>query len=49
MGKYLVVYEKTKTDYSAYTPDLPGVAVTGKPKLMVEKIFLKQSNFTWKV
>jgi predicted RNase H-like HicB family nuclease len=37
MRKYLVVYEKTKTGYSAYVPDLPGVIATGKTKAVVEK------------
>ncbi|MFY7839065.1 MAG: type II toxin-antitoxin system HicB family antitoxin [Lacibacter sp.] len=37
MRKYLVVYEKTKTGYSAYVPDLPGVIATGKSKGVVEK------------
>ncbi len=37
MRKYLVVYEKTKTGYSAYVPDLPGVIATGKSKAVVEK------------
>jgi len=37
MRKYLVVYEKTKTGYSAYVPDLPGVIATGKTKTIVEK------------
>ncbi len=37
MRKYLVVYEKTKTGYSAYVPDLPGVIATGKSKTIVEK------------
>ncbi len=37
MRKYLVVYEKTKTGYSAYAPDLPGVIATGKTKDVVEK------------
>lgn len=37
MRKYLVVYEKTKTGYSAYVPDLPGVIATGKTKTVVEK------------
>jgi predicted RNase H-like HicB family nuclease len=37
MKKYLVVYEKTKTGYSAYAPDLPGVIATGKTKSIVEK------------
>jgi predicted RNase H-like HicB family nuclease len=37
MRKYLVVYEKTKTGYSAYVPDLPGVIASGKSKAVVEK------------
>ncbi len=37
MRKYLVVYEKTKTGFSAYVPDLPGVIATGKTKSIVEK------------
>lgn len=37
MRKYLVVYEKTKTGYSAYVPDLAGVIATGKSKAVVEK------------
>lgn len=37
MIKYLVVYEKTKTGYSAYVPDIPGVIATGKTKPIVEK------------
>jgi len=37
MRKYLVVYEKTKTGYSAYAPELPGVIATGKTKAIVEK------------
>ena len=28
--KYLVVIEKTKTGYSAFSPDLPGCVATGK-------------------
>lgn len=27
--KYLVIYEKTTTGYSAYVPDLPGCITTG--------------------
>lgn len=55
MRKYLVVYEKIKSGYSAYAPDLPGVIATGKTKSIVEKkIFdtiqfhlegLKEENF----
>ena len=37
MRKYLVVFEKTKTGYSAYVPDLPGCIATGKNKNDVEK------------
>jgi predicted RNase H-like HicB family nuclease len=37
MRKYLVVYEKTRTGYSAYVPDLPGVIATGKTKAVVER------------
>ena len=28
--KYLVVYEKSATGWSAYVPDLPGCVTTGK-------------------
>jgi predicted RNase H-like HicB family nuclease len=28
-SKYLVIYEKTPTGYSAYVPDLPGCITTG--------------------
>jgi predicted RNase H-like HicB family nuclease len=27
--KYLIILEKTKTGYSAYSPDLPGCVATG--------------------
>ena len=37
MTKYLVVYEKTKTGFSAYVPDLTGVATTGRTKNEAEK------------
>ncbi len=30
--KYLVVFEKTNTGYSAFVPDLPGCISTGKTK-----------------
>jgi predicted RNase H-like HicB family nuclease len=45
MRKYLVVYEKTKTGYSAYVPDLPGVIATGKTKRIVEKNIFNAINF----
>nr|MBK9649822.1 type II toxin-antitoxin system HicB family antitoxin [Bacteroidota bacterium] len=37
MTKYLVIFEKTKTGYSAYVPDLPGCVATANKKATVEK------------
>ena len=37
MKKYVVIFEKTATGYSAYVPDLPGCIATGKTKIMAEK------------
>ena len=37
MTKKQVVYEKTKTGFSAYVPDLAGVATTGRTKNEAEK------------
>lgn len=45
MRKYLVIYEKTKTGYSAYVPDLPGVIAIGKTKAMVEKNIFSAIQF----
>ncbi len=45
MRKYLVVYEKTKTGYSAYVPDLDGVIATGKTKAVVEKNIFEAIQF----
>ena len=45
MRKYLVVYEKTKTGYSAYVPDLPGVIATGRTKTFVEKNIFNAIQF----
>jgi predicted RNase H-like HicB family nuclease len=45
MRKYLVVYEKTKTGYSAFAPDLPGVIATGKTKKIVEKNIFEAIQF----
>ncbi len=45
MRKYLVIYEKTKTGYSAYVPDLPGVIATGKTKAIVEKNIFSAIQF----
>lgn len=32
MRKYLVVIEKAKGNYSAYTPDIPGCVATGRTR-----------------
>ena len=37
MKKYLVVVEKTKSGYSAYSPDLDGCVATGKTRDEVER------------
>lgn len=30
MRRYLIIYEKSRTGYSAYAPDLPGCVAAGK-------------------
>ena len=35
--KYLVVIEKSRTGFSAYSPDLPGCVATGRTRRGVEK------------
>ena len=45
MRKFLVVYEKTKTGYSAYVPDLAGVIATGKTRPIVEKNIFEAIQF----
>lgn len=37
MQKYLVIFEKAKQNYSAYSPDLPGCIATGKTRKETEK------------
>jgi predicted RNase H-like HicB family nuclease len=32
MARYLIVIEKAKSNYSAYSPDLPGCIATGKTR-----------------
>lgn len=32
MKRFLVVYEKAETNYSVYSPDLPGCVATGATK-----------------
>ncbi len=40
-----MVYEKTKTGYSSYVPDLPGVNATGKTREIVEKNIFEAIQF----
>ena len=35
--KYLVIIEKTKTGFSAFSPDLPGCVATGATKEATER------------
>jgi predicted RNase H-like HicB family nuclease len=35
--KYLIVIEKSRTGFSAYSPDLPGCVATGRSRRAVEK------------
>jgi predicted RNase H-like HicB family nuclease len=35
--QYLVIVEKTKSGFSAYSPDLPGCVAAAKSKAAVEK------------
>ena len=37
MKKYLVVIEKARRGYSAYSPDLPGCIATARTRAAVEK------------
>jgi predicted RNase H-like HicB family nuclease len=37
MYRFLIVIEKTKNNYSAYSPDLPGCIATGKTREEAER------------
>ena len=45
MKKYLVIYEKAKENYSAYSPDIPGCIATGKTRKETEKNIKEAINF----
>jgi len=36
--RYTVIYEKSKTGYGAYVPDLPGLGVVGKTLDEIERL-----------
>ncbi|MFA5780177.1 MAG: type II toxin-antitoxin system HicB family antitoxin [Elusimicrobiota bacterium] len=37
MHRFLIIIEKAKKNYSAYSPDLPGCIATGKTRESAEK------------
>lgn len=43
--KFLVVIEKTKTGFSAYSPDLTGCVATGATRTQVEKTMRRAIEF----
>ncbi len=43
--KYLVIYEKTDTGYSAYAPDLPGCITTGTTLEETERMMKEAIEF----
>ena len=45
MLKYLTIFEKTRTGYSAYVPDLPGCIATGRTKAIAEKNIMDAIRF----
>ncbi|MBF0205690.1 MAG: type II toxin-antitoxin system HicB family antitoxin [Oligoflexia bacterium] len=45
MQKYLVIFEKTQSGYSAYVPDLPGCISEGKNKEETEKNIYEAIKF----
>jgi len=45
MHKYLVIYEKANSNYSAYSPDIPGCIATGKTREEAEKNIREAISF----
>ena len=43
--KYLVIYEKTSSGYSAYVPDLPGCITTGRSLEETERLMKEAIDF----
>lgn len=43
--KYLIVIEPTETGFSAYSPDLPGCAATGRTRPEVEQKMAEAIEF----
>ena len=45
MKRYLIVVEKTRTGFSAYSPDLDGCVATGSTRKQVERAMLEAIEF----
>jgi predicted RNase H-like HicB family nuclease len=45
MKKYLIIFERTKSGYSAYSPDVPGCVATGRTKKQAEKNIYEAIQF----
>jgi len=45
MKKYLIVFEKTSTGFSAYSPDIDGCIATGRTKKETEKNMYEAIQF----
>ena len=45
MYKYLMIVEKTKTGFSAYSPDLPGCVASGSTISSTEKLMKEAIEF----
>ena len=45
MKEYTVIYEHTKNNWSAYSPDVPGCMATGKTRAEVEQNFKEALEF----
>ena len=39
MKEYIVIYESGANNWSAYSPDVPGCAATGKTKAETERLY----------
>jgi predicted RNase H-like HicB family nuclease len=45
MKEYIVVYERTANNWSAYSPDVPGCMATGKTREEAERSFKEALEF----
>jgi predicted RNase H-like HicB family nuclease len=45
MKKFLIIFEKSKNGYGAYSPDLPGCVAVGETREEVEEKMYEAINF----